>query len=51
MKSYKIFELLKGREGERGTVRVIYDMGRMEIKQDSVVSGYAISEEEEDDAY
>jgi replicative DNA helicase len=37
---YKILHLIKGREGERGTVRVLYDMERMEIKQDSILHGY-----------
>jgi replicative DNA helicase len=51
LKSYKIFDLLKGREGERGSVRVLYDMGRMEIKQDAVLTGYQMEEEDEEDGY
>jgi len=34
---YKIFDLLKGREGETGSIRVLYDMDRMIIEQDSVI--------------
>jgi len=45
---YKILKLLKGREGERGVIRVLYDMDRMVIEQDSVISGYSIEKEEED---
>jgi replicative DNA helicase len=39
-REYKLIELIKGREGEKGTVRVIYDMRRMMIEQESVVEGY-----------
>ena len=53
-RSYKILNLLKGREGEKGVMKVLYDMGRMVIEQHSVVSGYdlesAAEEEEEDDS-
>ena len=37
---YKTVKLLKGREGEKGTVRVLYDMERMRIEQEEVISGY-----------
>jgi replicative DNA helicase len=37
---YKILHLIKGREGEKGTVRVLYDMERMNIIQDAVLHGY-----------
>lgn len=39
-KQYKLLELLKGREGEKGIVRVLYDMQRMFIQQDSLISGF-----------
>lgn len=39
-RSYKMLHLIKGREGEKGTVRVLYDMERMKIEQESVVHGY-----------
>jgi len=35
----KTLELLKGREGESGVLRVVYDMQRMIIKQDSIIRG------------
>lgn len=38
-KSTKIFNLLKGREGESGRLRVLYDMNRMVIKQIEVLTG------------
>ena len=44
---FKVLELLKGREGERGSIRVIYDMARMQIRQDSVISGYMDGLDEE----
>jgi len=37
-RQYKIFELLKGREGERGKIRVCFDMQRMKLEQDSVIT-------------
>jgi replicative DNA helicase len=37
--SYKLVELLKGREGERGRFRLLYDMNRMFIRQESVLEG------------
>jgi replicative DNA helicase len=40
LESYKIVQLIKGREGERGAIRVLYDMRRMRIRQDSVLRGY-----------
>jgi hypothetical protein len=39
-RSTKRFTLLKGREGEKGKLRVMYDMTRMEITQIEVLSGY-----------
>ena len=42
---YKILDLLKGREGERGRIRLIYDMTRMLIEQDSVIDGYVFDED------
>ncbi len=44
---YKQLELLKGREGERGTLRLLYDMERMFITQDAVLSGFKIMGQEE----
>lgn len=43
--AYKLMTLLKGREGERGSLRMLYDMERMLIEQDSVVSGYTYGED------
>lgn len=37
---YKIIELLKGREGERGKIRVKYDMMNTVIEQDEILSDY-----------
>jgi len=37
--SFKLLALLKGREGEQGVIRILYDMNRMNIAQHSVVSG------------
>lgn len=45
-RSYKILELLKGREGERGEVRILFDMNRMRIEQDSVIRGYAMDSDD-----
>jgi replicative DNA helicase len=39
-RTYKILHLIKGREGEKGTVRVLYDMERMVIEQESILHGY-----------
>jgi replicative DNA helicase len=49
LRSYKLLDLLKGREGEKGTIRVLYDMGRMVIEQDSVVYGRGGAPDEDDD--
>ena len=38
---YRILKLLKGRDGEAGKIRVLYDMMRTSITQESVLSGYA----------
>lgn len=38
---YRILKLLKGRDGETGAIRVLYDMIRSAIDQDRVISGYA----------
>lgn len=48
---YKTLELLKGREGERGIVRVTFDLDRMRITQESVISGYRRSFEDEQPEY
>lgn len=37
---YKIMELLKGREGERGKIRIKYDMLNTAITQDEVLADY-----------
>lgn len=37
---FKLLELLKGREGERGLIRIVYDMQRMQIRQHSVIRGW-----------
>lgn len=42
VQEYKILDLLKGREGERGKIRILFDMARMIIEQDSVLDGYSI---------
>jgi replicative DNA helicase len=39
-RQYKLLELLKGREGEKGVIKVLYDMERMKITQEEVLSGY-----------
>lgn len=44
---YKTLELLKGREGERGLIRVTYDMQRMVIQQDAVLKGIRLSREDD----
>ncbi len=38
---FKVLDLLKGREGERGKIRILYDMQTMRIEQDSVLEGYS----------
>ena len=50
--SFKIIELLKGREGEKGVIRCIYDMARTRILQDKVLKGagmQALATEETDE--
>ena len=38
-RSYKTLKLLKGREGERGKLRILFDMDRMNITQEMVTDG------------
>lgn len=38
----RILELLKGREGERGKIRINFDMRRMDLSQQEVLEGYAL---------
>jgi replicative DNA helicase len=47
-KHFRILELLKGREGERGTLRVSYDLHNMIIKQTEILNdgGFRISPEQ-----
>jgi len=45
-RQYKTLELIKGREGERGKVKMLYDMLTMNITQTEVISGYIKDEEE-----
>ncbi len=37
--AYKILELIKGREGETGKIKLSFDMMRTRIEQDSVLMG------------
>jgi archaellum biogenesis ATPase FlaH len=46
---FKKLSLLKGRDGEKGDVRVKYDMRRSSITQDSVLSGFAYENEDDSD--
>lgn len=46
---YKTITLLKGREGEKGKIRVLYDMERMKIEQVEVLSGYEDEDQENGD--
>lgn len=49
---HRILKLLKGRDGESGSVRVLYDMVRSTIVQDRVLSGYSsISDNREPDVH
>lgn len=41
---FKILELLKGREGERGVIRLTYNLQKMIIKQESVIRGDQIEQ-------
>lgn len=45
-RTFKRLMLLKGREGEKGILRVLYDMEKMLIEQDSVISGYQMEKED-----
>lgn len=36
---FKLLTLMKGREGEKGKMRLLYDMERMNISQESVIAG------------
>lgn len=47
-KQYKTLELLKGREGETGLIRILFDMERMIIQQESVLRGYELETDGED---
>lgn len=42
IKQYKVLELLKGREGEQGSVKLLYDMLRMRIEQEEIIYGEKI---------
>ena len=46
---FKTLELLKGREGEKGIVRMLFDTNRTQIEQDEVVEGDADLYNDEDD--
>lgn len=49
---WRILKLLKGRDGERGTVRVLFNMLRSTIVQDRVISGQeSLDFEEEEIVY
>jgi len=45
-KDYKILQLLKGREGESGSIRILFNMLNTTIDQDSVVDGDALISED-----
>ena len=45
---YRNLKLIKGREGESGTVRVLYDMRRSIISQDEVLVGEEVEVEAEE---
>lgn len=38
-RQYKILEILKGREGEKGKIKMLFDMQRMKFEQAEVLSG------------
>jgi len=38
-RSFKIMKLLKGREGERGTLRILFDMFKTEIREYEILDG------------
>lgn len=40
VKQSKILQLIKGREGEKGTIKVAFDFERMKMEQIEVISGY-----------
>jgi hypothetical protein len=46
-RSYKLLTLLKGREGEKGVIRMLYDMHRMLVEQESVLKGYLLGTEDD----
>lgn len=46
VQEYKIIDFLKGREGEKGKIRITYDMTRMAIEQDEVLEGYTLPDEQ-----
>ncbi|HID29438.1 MAG TPA: hypothetical protein EYP19_05475 [Desulfobacterales bacterium] len=48
---YRLLKLLKGRDGESGVIRVLYNMNRSIITQESVVSGIRYLEEDDDPPY
>jgi replicative DNA helicase len=43
----KLITLYKGREGERGQIRIVYDMEHMKIRQQEIVSGFDEESNEE----
>lgn len=49
-RQYRLLKLIKGRDGETGTVRILYDMHRTRIEQDRVLIGYDDDIDREDSA-
>lgn len=46
---YRVLKLLKGRDGETGTIRCLYNMVRSSIAQDRVIQGYSAIGEGDDE--
>lgn len=38
-RTYKTLQLLKGREGEKGTIKILFDMEKMLIQQEEIIHG------------
>jgi hypothetical protein len=46
---YRILNLIKGRDGESGKLRVLFDMNRSTLEQDEVIEGTDFSNMEEEE--
>lgn len=48
---YRTLRLIKGRDGETGAIRLLFNMNRSDVSQDRVLEGYSIQEDQDDIEY